>query len=403
MKNTGVICEYNPFHNGHAKQLSFMKAQGGTVCLMSGNYVQRGEPAVMDKYVRAAAAAACGADLVLELPVTYALRSAEGFAAGGVEILTKLGCVDAICFGSETGNEKTLMQTARLLLTEQFAGKLRSELASGVSFPRARQNALEDLGGSGDLLENPNDILAVEYCKAIIEQGSGLAPMVLTREGSYFDSLDADNPSASALRALAQWESYVPAQASAIYDGAARYSVRCGERAWLSRLRFMSEKDFARLPFGSEGLWRKLMHACREQATLEEILAATKSKRYTRTRIMRMLLCAYLGVTKDLLEQEAPYVRVLALNEAGQKLLRAAREKGSIPILNAGEAAPDGEYARLERRASDLFGLFADAEAPAAPGAEERARAVPVKSQALTSFDRYAKIAEVSDRGVNLS
>ena len=381
MKNIGVICEYNPFHNGHVKQLSYMRTLGGTVCLMSGNYVQRGEPAILDKYVRAAAAVACGADLVLELSVTCALRSAEGFAAGGVEILTKLGCVDALCFGCETGEKENLMQTAKLLLTEQFAQKLRSELASGVSFPCARQNALEDLGGDGDLLENPNDILAVEYCKAILQQGSGLAPLPILREGSYLDSLDAENPSAASLRTLENWAEYVPAEALSLYDGAVRYSIQSGERAWLARLRFMEEADFARLPFGSEGLWRKLMHACREQTSLEEIITETKSKRYTRTRIMRMLLCAYLGITKELLEQEAPYVRVLALNEAGQKILRAAREKGSITILNAGETAPDSEYARLERRASDLYGLFTASEPPAAPGAEERARAVPVKTE----------------------
>ena len=380
MKNTGVICEYNPFHNGHAKQLSHMRAQGGTVCLMSGNYVQRGEPAILDKYVRAAAAVACGADLVLELPVTYALRSAEGFAAGGVEILTRLGCVDTLCFGSETGDTEKLMRTAKLLLTEQFAIKLRSELSSGVSFPCARQNAMETLGGDGDLLENPNDILAVEYCKAILRQGGGLEPSALLRGGSYLDSLDAESPSAASLRCVADWSPYVPAEALSIYAGAVRYTIQSGERAWLARLRAMEEQDFAQLPFGTEGLWRKLMHACRQEAALEDIIAATKSKRYTRTRIMRMLLCAYLGITKDLLEQEAPYIRALALNEAGQKLLRAAREKGNVTILNAGETAPDGEYARLERRASDLYGLFAATQTPSAPGAEERARAVPVKT-----------------------
>lgn len=379
MKKIGVICEYNPFHNGHAKQLSFMKSQGAAVCLMSGNYVQRGEPAVLDKYVRAAAAVACGADLVLELPVTYALRSAEGFASGGVEVLGKLGCIDALCFGSESGREEELMQTAKLLLTEQFAQKLRSELASGVSFPCARQNALEAIGGSGALLENPNDILAVEYCKAILRQGSSLVPSALAREGSYRDSVDPKNPSASVLRERERWEGFVPEKALRLYDSAVRCCVACGERAWLARLRGMSEQEFAHLPYGSEGLWRKLMHACREQATLEEIVAATKSKRYTRTRLMRMLLCAYLGITKDLLEREAPYARVLAMNEAGQKILREARETGVIPILNAGERAPESEYAQLERRASDLYGLFASTPEPAAPNAEGTARVVPYR------------------------
>ncbi|MBO2527517.1 MAG: HIGH nucleotidyl transferase, partial [Clostridiales bacterium] len=320
----------------------------------------------------------CGADLVLELPVTYALRSAEGFASGGLEIMDKLGCIDALCFGSETGTAEHLMQTAKLLLTERFSQKLRSELASGVSFPCARQNALEAFGGDGELLENPNDILAVEYCKAIIQQGSRLAPMVLHREGSYHDSTDCENPSASILRATEQWEQYVPAGALCLYHNAVRSSIVRGERAWLARLRAMPEQEFKQLPFGSEGLWRKLMHACREKATLEEIIEAAKSKRYTRTRLMRMLLCAYLGITKGLLEQEAPYVRVLALNETGGKILREARNNGNLTILNAGENAPDSAYAELERRASDLYGLFADAEKPSAPAAESRARAVPL-------------------------
>lgn len=379
MKNIGVICEYNPFHNGHAKQLSHMKAQGNTVCLMSGNYVQRGEPAILDKYVRAAAAVSCGADLVLELPVTYALRSAEGFASGGVEIMEKLGCVDALCFGSETGTAEHLMQTAKLLLTEQFSQRLRSELASGVSFPCARQNALEALGGDGELLENPNDILAVEYCKAIIQQGSRLTPTVLHREGSYHDSTDCENPSASMLRVTERWEQYVPAEALRLYDTAVRSTVLRGERAWLARLRAMTEREFEQLPFGSEGLWRKLMHSCREKAALEEIIEAAKSKRYTRTRLMRMLLCAYLGISKELLEREAPYVRVLALNETGGKILREARNNGNLTILNAGETAPDSAFSELERRASDLYGLFADADKPTAPAVESRARAVPMK------------------------
>ena len=150
MKTVGVICEYNPFHNGHAKQLRAI--DGVKVCLMSGNFVQRGEPALLSKSVRARAAVLCGADLVLELPLTYAVASAEGFTQGGVEVLTRMGCIDALCFGSESGELDDIMSTAELLLTEQFQASLRSELASGVSFPRARQNAVEALGGRGSVL-----------------------------------------------------------------------------------------------------------------------------------------------------------------------------------------------------------------------------------------------------------
>ena len=356
MNTVGIICEYNPFHNGHAKQLSAIN--GVTVCLMSGNYVQRGEPALLDKYTRAKSAVLCGADLVLELPLTYAISSAEGFARGGVEVLTRLGCIDRLCFGSESGEVDIIMSTARLLLTELFRAALRSELASGVSFPRARQNAVETLGGSGSVLENPNDILAVEYCKALLMLQSPIEPMTLRREGSYHESLQTENPSASVLRTMADWRGFVPEKALEVFEAAPRYTVQAGERAWLARLRAMEEAEFEMLPYGSEGLWRKVMQACRTEATLEGILEAAKSKRYTHSRLKRMLLCAFLGISAEMLQCPAPYVRVLALNEKGAAVVREARKYGTIPVINAGERPPDAQYAELERRASALYGLF---------------------------------------------
>lgn len=373
MKNIGVICEYNPFHNGHARQLAAMRAQGSAICLMSGNYVQRGEPALLDKHLRARAAISAGADLVLELPITCALRSAEGFAAGGVKILSSLGFVDSLCFGSETGTAETLLQTARLLRTEEFSLALRRELKSGVSFPRARQLALEAIGGGGAPVEHPNDILAVEYCKAILATGGTLMPMVLRRAGSYHDSLDPENPSASALRAMDDWTGYVPDEALALMRTGQRHTVQAGERAWLARLRFMPEEEFEALPYGGEGLWRKVARACREERTLEDIVQAAKSRRYTRTRLMRLLLCAFLGVTEQRLAQPAPYVRILAMNARGQALLRQGKKTGSVCLVHPGQTPPDREYWELERRAADLYGLFA-AQSIGAPAAEKKSR-----------------------------
>lgn len=358
MKTVAVICEYNPFHNGHAHQLRQMAAVGTTVCLMSGSYVQRGEPAICDKWTRARAAALCGADLVLELPVTYALRSAEGFADGGVEVLERLGCVDALCFGSETGSAERVLSTARLLLSDAFSAALRQELAAGVSFPTARQRAVCRLnGGEAPPLTAPNDILAVEYCKALLRRGSAIEPMLIRRDGDYHCGTDTAAPSASYLRGQADWSGYIPQAALACFAGAPRFSVEAGERAWLARLRGMTQEEFAALPFGSEGLWRRLMRACRTQERLADIVEAAKTKRYTRTRLMRMLLCAYLGIDTALLYADAPYVRVLAANERGQAVLRRARQNGA-PLLHAGERAPACPYAELERRADDLYGLF---------------------------------------------
>lgn len=373
MKKIGVICEYNPFHNGHAKQLAALREQGTVVCLMSGNYVQRGEPAVLDKLTRARAAVLCGADVVLELPLTYAIRSAEGFADGAVDLFMKLGCVETLAFGCEEVDHNKIMSTARALLTPEFPGFLKVELALGKSFPAARQRALERLGADAALLSAPNNILAVEYCKAIIKRGETIEPLMLQREGSYHLSDDPENPSASFLRGREDWMGFVPEAALAVFRAAPRYCLAAGERAWLARLRAMTDEEFAALPYGGEGLWRKVAAACRAERTLEDILAAAKSKRYTRTRLMRLLLCAYLGVTEERLNDEAPYVRVLAVNECGQSALRQMKKEGIVPLVNAGALPPEADYWKLEQRASALYELFRCGEAGAADS-ERRAR-----------------------------
>ena len=301
MRIAGIICEYNPFHNGHAHQLAVLREAGyAPVCVMSGDYVQRGEPAVIPAAARAEAAVRCGAALVLELPPSYALRSAEGFADGGVELLDRLGCAEALCFGSESGDAEALLATARTLLSPELVPLLKQELAGGASFPAARQRALERLGAPGaPLLERPNSILAVEYCKALLRRGSAMRPIVLHRAGDYHGGSAADAPSASFLRRQADWTDYMPEAARAVQAAAPRYRLAAGERAMLARLRAMGEEAFAALPYGSEGLWQKVMHACRTEASLEGILAAAKSKRYPRTRLMRMLLCAFLCLPKQ--------------------------------------------------------------------------------------------------------
>ena len=311
MRIAGIICEYNPFHNGHAHQLAVLREAGyAPVCVMSGDYVQRGEPAVIPAAARAEAAVRCGAALVLELPPSYALRSAEGFADGGVELLDRLGCAEALCFGSESGDAEALLATARTLLSPELVPLLKQELAGGASFPAARQRALERLGAPGAaLLERPNSILAVEY------------------------------------------------------------RLAAGERAMLARLRAMGEEAFAALPFGSEGLWQKVMHACRTEASLEGILAAAKSKRYPRTRLMRMLLCGFLGLTEQQLTEPAPYVRVLALDADGRAILRAAQ--GGLLLLHAGERTQDCAFAETERRCRALYGLFRE-DGPAEPAPKSR-------------------------------
>ena len=375
MKIIGVICEYNPFHLGHKKQFDLIRQEFGEdsaiVCLMSGDFVQRGYPAIFHKSLRAAAAIECGADLVLELPTVYSLCSAEGFAAGGVKILS-LFC-DHLCFGAETGNAESLMSTAAALLSPTFSQVLRIELEKGVSFAAARQQALEAMGMDAKLLENPNDILGIEYCKAILAQGSAMIPFVINRKGNYHAAEpEAENPSATSLRKLLQagesWQQFVPAEAAAIFENAPIHTLDAGERSILARLRTMTDAEFEALPYGSEGLWRKFMHNSRSCATLEEILAATKSKRYARSRLDRMAICTFLGLTLADMQTSPPYVRVLGFNETGTGVLKIARNFGEFPHI--GEKTGN-EYETLELRSEALYGLFRK-DSPAAPSEKLR-------------------------------
>ncbi len=363
LKITGIICEYNPLHRGHGKQLDHIRRENGPesgiVCLMSGNFVQRGAPAIVDKMTRAQAAVRCGADLVLELPVTAALSSAEGFAWNGVRLLS--GFCDQLCFGAETADPKLLKDTAKTLLSSGFPPALRAELDKGRSFPAARAAALETIGVDAAVLSTPNNILAVEYCKAILMQGSPMEPMVLHRPGSYHDTaLDRENPSATALRArmgtTPDWLEYLPEAARVCFRNSSLHRLEAGERAILARLRTMTESEFESVPFGSEGLWRKFLHAVRQESTLEAIAEAVKSKRYTRTRIDRMILCAFLGLRQEDLAAPVPYARVLAFNDRGREILKTARNNGFFP--NIGEKIGD-PYEELETRCDRLYGLFA--------------------------------------------
>lgn len=371
MAAVGIICEYNPFHLGHERQLRMIRARLGAdtpvVCLMSGNFVQRGAPAVFDRSVRAAAAVECGASLVLELPATYSLRSAEGFARGGVELFDRTGMVDTLCFGCESGDGGAIMRAAEAMCRPEYDALARGYLSQGLSYPAARQRALEALAGGGALLRAPNDILAVEYCKAIYQSGSGLRPMAVRREGGYHDALpDAENPSATAVRALLPdggWRAYVPARAAEIYSGAPLHEMRYGERAMLARLRGMTRDAWQCVPFGSEGLWSKVYAAAQTQPSVDAVIGASVSRRYPRTRLQRMLMCAYLGITDAELKKSVPYVRVLAFDGAGRALLRGMHAHAPELLLHAGERAPACAYAELERRCGALYALFSAEDA----------------------------------------
>jgi len=382
MKTVGIICEYNPLHLGHAAQMETIRricgADTAIVCVMSGNFVQRGEPAVLDKYTRAAAAVLCGADLVVELPVTAALSSAEGFARGGVEVLDRMGVADLLCFGSETGDAETLSAAARAMEDPSFAIRLREKLADGLSYGAAKQRTLEALTGLPAVARTPNDILAVEYCRALHLRQSAMEPLPILRPGSYHAAVpDQENPSATAVRSLMdgeEWLRYVPIKARELFRAAPRYFLSAGERAILARLRAMSAEEWKTAAHGSEGLWSKAMKAVRSEATLAAVVEKTLSKRYPRTRIMRLLTCAYLGIREETLAAPVTSVRVLALSQKGTGILKRARDRGSLQLLNPGQHAADAVFEERERRVSDLYALFSSGEMGLAPAQEKKAR-----------------------------
>ena len=355
MRIAAIICEYNPFHQGHRYQIEEVRRclgeETGVLCLMSGNFVQRGEPAVYDKWTRAETAVQGGADLVLELPITAAVNAAGYFAAGGVDCLEQLGAVEYLCFGTEGTETETLLENVRIMETEEYEAALRDKLRTGVSFARARELALTELGGDGAVLAGPNNALGVDYLRRLAQIRSEIRPMAIPRKEGL--------PSATAIRAE--------------LTGSGVHRMEYGERAMLAVLRTLPDSAFETMPFGSEGLWSKVRRACRREDSLEQILAACKSKRYAMSRLKRMLLCLYLGLSGEDLAREIPYLRVLAFNDRGREMLRTLKKTARLPLVSGSvpEDPASEAYFAMEVRATDLYGLFSP-PGTAEPAGRER-------------------------------
>ncbi len=344
MKIIGIVAEYNPFHNGHKFHIHESRAavssDTAVVCVMSGDFVQRGEPAIYPKHIRAEAAVMGGADLVFELPLPWSLSSAEGFARGAVGLLGQLGCVNYLSFGSECGDMNILNALANGLLDPRIDIAIREELEKGVSYAAARQNALtRDLGSMADYLASPNNILAVEYLKAICEQHLRLEPITVQRSGAGHDE-----PGGSAsdirqmMRAGKRYSEHMPKEVKAIYKreqerGRDFLTSEMLEPMIISRLRMLDADDFSAVPDAAEGLGNCIYHAAKEEPTLDAIYSAAKSKRYALSRIRRMCMCAALGLEADDAEGIPPYARVLAANEKGRQALKLISGRSSIPVI----------------------------------------------------------------------
>lgn len=373
MKTAGIVCEYNPFHTGHARHIAEtrrnLSPDAGVVCVMSGSFTQRGSPAVFRKHVRAEAAVLCGADLVLELPLPWALSSAEKFAFGGVALLDALGVCTHLSFGSECGDLMRLKKAAAAAASEEGKALTLENLARGVSYAAARGAAMTALGADGDVFTSPNDTLAVEYLRAIPALCSRMEPISVRREGDLHDAPDGLSGSAlrEKLRSDADISPFVPPEAMRLYSdeldaGRAPVTAEAMEGAMLARLRCMTDEEFAALPDATEGLDRRFARAARAEPDVMSFLVAVKTKRYALSRLRRMLCCAYLGIRADDADGIPPYARVLAANGKGTAILAEIARKGSVPVLTKPADAKTMDARsqhifELEARATDLFSL----------------------------------------------
>ena len=343
MKILGIICEYNPFHLGHKHQIETAKKlckADFVVAIMSGNYVQRGDIAVFDKQTRAKAALENGIDLVIELPTIMALCSAERFAHCGVTILDALNA-NFISFGTETLNIMAIDEIALTLAEEpqDYKESLSKHLKSGVSYATARNNALSDLlSFSEDLVSMPNNILAIEYLKAIYRLDSKIDAIPIYRRGNGYNSenLDGEFISATAARKLihddASLDGYVPDITLPIYKNARIHKIENMEKAIISTICKMTADEIAAIADVSEGLENKIIKEAFESDSFDELCGRIKSKRYALSRIRRILLHAFLCIKKqDLIEPQ--YIKILNFNESGQELLNKIKQETKLPLV----------------------------------------------------------------------
>ena len=356
-KVVGIIAEYNPFHNGHLYHLLQAKdlAQADyVVAVISGNFTQRGDTSIVDKWTKAYMAICGGCDLVLELPTVYSVSSAENFASGAVKILDSLKIIDSIAFGAEASDLATLNNIANVLFQEPrgYTNILTHELQKGISFPSARENAilmyLNDIKRYTNILNSPNNILAIEYLKALKTQKSNMNPIMVKRSKVYYndDRIVDDFASATAIRKLIKRREYedlrkvVPRStykilSRQIRDGNIVLGLENFEKEIIYTLRKMSIREIANLPDVSEGLENLIKNSADNCNDMSKLIANIKSKRYTQTRIQRILLYALLGIDKKMMEDSkkvTPYVRVLGFTNKGKELISEINKRN--PKIN---------------------------------------------------------------------
>ncbi|WP_409967633.1 nucleotidyltransferase family protein [Bengtsoniella intestinalis] len=369
MQTLGIITEYNPLHYGHAHLINRLREQLGSetavICVMSGNFVQRGDFAIMDKHSRAAAAVHCGVDLVVELPLPYATAAAADFARGAVETLVATGLLTHLGFGSECGDSAALEEAAVALDHAHFPALLKQALSTGVSFPTAREQALRSLlGEKAALLSTPNNALAISYCQALQTIAPHVNVVTIPRIGAAHDGDTIGNiASASGVRRLIEAGQDVshllpPPMATALEQaitaGHAPVLAETCQRGILAKLRTMTLDDYRQLDTSNEGLYHRFYRESRTATSLEGLLSAVKTKRYPYARLRRMALWGYLGISPQDIPDAVPYIRILAANGRGRTLLSQMRATATVPILTK-----PADVSKLSDQAQRLFQLEA--------------------------------------------
>ncbi len=384
MRAAGIICEFDPFHNGHKYLLDNVRQDvkpDAVVCVMSGDFVQRGEPALWDKYDRAEMAVLCGADIVIELPVCFSLNAAKEFAKGGISILKSLGIVEALAFGSECGNAQILERIAQRSYKESrgFSDVLKNYLSQGKSYPAAYQSAMQDMFPDLDagIFTEPNNILALEYLKQNLLQQAGFKPYTVLRLGVRHDdnSFSGNFASGKHIRSLISEEGNITNYFSAfvpecikdkVSDGIVPLSVINSNLFELLRYKILTStaEEIAAAPEISEGLENKIKKEILEAENLDDLVFKIKSKRYTYARISRILMQILLEINKSEVEKagDLKNLRVLAFNNKGREVINEVERKGNVRLLTNidkqyFEDNPDF-YLKLDMKAADIYSII---------------------------------------------
>lgn len=372
----GIVCEYNPFHKGHLYQLEKTKQAGAdaVVCVMSGNYVQRGECAIFDKWTRAKAAVLCGADVVIDLPVAWAVSSAENFARGSVSLLANFG-IDILSFGSECDNKETLLTAANCVDDERVGSFTKKYMSEGSSYPAALHKAVKELYPQevADIVASPNSTLAVEYIKQLSKY-NGIDFMPIKRIGASHDSLKSEGEylSASKIRQTitdgkmleeALPEKIVQILSFELKNNFSPCALANNERGILSTLRELSVSSLEEYVSDSNGLAQRIYESARISGSLTELYENIKVKNYTLSRIRREVLSAYLKIPKKTAQGLPPYIKILAASEKGLSLLAAAKKNSALPVVTRhSEMQNLSPYAKeiysLQCSAADKFALL---------------------------------------------